>query len=368
MNTKIADNIRRLRKERSLTQEQLAEALGVTVGAAYKWENGRSIPEVCTLMQLADLFGISLDALVGFEVQSGGVAVLEERIHKLQREKKYDIAIAESEKALLRYPNDFRIVYRSGELYAVAGIERNDAKYINRCIELLEHSILLLSQNTDPEISEASIQSMIAQSCIALGKHEEGLEILKKYNVSGVHNPIIAFTYTGNNGFNPKDAEPYMMGAFSNIITSSVHTMLAYANYYFRIEDYASSLESLIWLIDTLESLKIDRNASACVDKVIAPCYSECANLSFLLGETDKVEPYLRRACKIARDFDAAPIYRASNMKFCVGDKAKMTMYDDLGESAIASVRKQIVQENKNEVLYKIWEQIIAEETRGGAI
>ena len=37
MDISIAENIRRLRKERSLTQEQLAEALGVTVGAAYKW-------------------------------------------------------------------------------------------------------------------------------------------------------------------------------------------------------------------------------------------------------------------------------------------------------------------------------------------
>lgn len=34
----IADNIKRLRKERLLTQEQLSEALGITVGAVYKWE------------------------------------------------------------------------------------------------------------------------------------------------------------------------------------------------------------------------------------------------------------------------------------------------------------------------------------------
>lgn len=42
MNIKLADNIRAFRKARSLTQEQLAEALGVTVGAVYKWEAGSS--------------------------------------------------------------------------------------------------------------------------------------------------------------------------------------------------------------------------------------------------------------------------------------------------------------------------------------
>ena len=46
MKMKLAENIRRFRKERSLTQEQLSEALGVTAGAVYKWEAKLSIPEL----------------------------------------------------------------------------------------------------------------------------------------------------------------------------------------------------------------------------------------------------------------------------------------------------------------------------------
>ena len=41
MKMMLAENIRTFRKERSLTQEQLAEALGVTAGAVYKWEATR---------------------------------------------------------------------------------------------------------------------------------------------------------------------------------------------------------------------------------------------------------------------------------------------------------------------------------------
>ena len=44
MQMMLAENIRRLRKERSLTQEQLSEVLGVTAGAVYKWEAGLSVP------------------------------------------------------------------------------------------------------------------------------------------------------------------------------------------------------------------------------------------------------------------------------------------------------------------------------------
>lgn len=46
MTIQLAQNIRTFRKQRALTQEQLAEVLGVTVGAVYKWEAGLSLPEL----------------------------------------------------------------------------------------------------------------------------------------------------------------------------------------------------------------------------------------------------------------------------------------------------------------------------------
>ena len=65
MELHIGENIKRLRKDRSMTQEQLAEAMGVTVGAVYKWENGLSMPEIRLVVELADLFEISVDYLLG---------------------------------------------------------------------------------------------------------------------------------------------------------------------------------------------------------------------------------------------------------------------------------------------------------------
>ena len=49
MKLTLAENIRAFRKERRLTQEQFAEAMGVTVGSVYKWETGQSIPELTIL-------------------------------------------------------------------------------------------------------------------------------------------------------------------------------------------------------------------------------------------------------------------------------------------------------------------------------
>ena len=100
MKIKIAENIKALRKQHSFTQEQLAEALGVTVGAVYKWESGQSVPEVKLIMELADLFEISVDTLLGYDRQNENIINRIERIKQYVLEKDFDEAVLEAEKAL----------------------------------------------------------------------------------------------------------------------------------------------------------------------------------------------------------------------------------------------------------------------------
>ncbi len=57
------------RKRLGLTQDKLAEALGVTAQAVSKWENDQSCPDITTLPKLAQLFGITTDELLGLETK-----------------------------------------------------------------------------------------------------------------------------------------------------------------------------------------------------------------------------------------------------------------------------------------------------------
>ena len=63
----IAANIARLRKERAMTQEALAEVIGVSSQSISKWENATTYPDVALLPVLADVFGVTVDALYGRE-------------------------------------------------------------------------------------------------------------------------------------------------------------------------------------------------------------------------------------------------------------------------------------------------------------
>lgn len=57
--------IRRLRKERNLTQEELAELLGVTFQAVSKWENDSGMPDISQIVPIAHAFDVSTDVLFG---------------------------------------------------------------------------------------------------------------------------------------------------------------------------------------------------------------------------------------------------------------------------------------------------------------
>lgn len=59
------NKIAQLRKDKGITQEELAEKIGVSRQAVAKWEAGQSVPEITTLIQIADCFEVSLDLLVG---------------------------------------------------------------------------------------------------------------------------------------------------------------------------------------------------------------------------------------------------------------------------------------------------------------
>jgi len=65
MNIEIANRLAALRKEKGISQEELAEKLGVSRQAVSKWENGESSPDTDNLIALADIYGISLDELLG---------------------------------------------------------------------------------------------------------------------------------------------------------------------------------------------------------------------------------------------------------------------------------------------------------------
>lgn len=70
MNIDIGSKIKTLRLSKSMTQEQLAKALHVSAQAVSKWENGKSYPDIHSLLLLSALFDVSLDQLIKGDLET----------------------------------------------------------------------------------------------------------------------------------------------------------------------------------------------------------------------------------------------------------------------------------------------------------
>ena len=68
---KLHEQISFLRKQKDLTQEQLANALGVTNQSVSKWESGQCCPDIQLLPNIAELFDVSVDELLGCNSAKG---------------------------------------------------------------------------------------------------------------------------------------------------------------------------------------------------------------------------------------------------------------------------------------------------------
>ena len=66
----IGKNIKRLRLNKGITQEQLAEVVHLSAQAVSKWENETALPDITVLPLLADYFGVTIDEIMDYKLNS----------------------------------------------------------------------------------------------------------------------------------------------------------------------------------------------------------------------------------------------------------------------------------------------------------
>jgi len=78
----VGENIARYRKEKGLTQEQIANKLNITCQAVSKWENGHSTPDISLFPSLASLLSVSIDKIMGYSHNFDSRSYYEEQYSK----------------------------------------------------------------------------------------------------------------------------------------------------------------------------------------------------------------------------------------------------------------------------------------------
>ena len=174
----IGVTLRKLRRERDMTQEQLAEYVNVSAQAVSRWETGAALPDIAQLPVLAHIFDVTTDTLLGVDI-----AAKEAKIEQIAIDtwENYSAkgrgldAIEILRGALKEYPNSYRLMGR-----LAFELHHNQEKQPN----FSNDEVIALCEKVLAECTDDSIRhSMIQTLCYAYkqcGEHDKTISLATK--------------------------------------------------------------------------------------------------------------------------------------------------------------------------------------------
>lgn len=177
----IARAIISKRREKGLTQDDLASYIGVSKASVSKWETGQSYPDITFLPQLAAFFNISIDELMGYEPQMD-----KEDIRKLYLKlsadftiKPFDEVLGHCREIAKKYFSCFPLLFQIGALLVNNSVESgNMNEAFTVLAEAKELFIRVKKESEDTELCQLAL-NMEAFCALTLGNANDVIELLE---------------------------------------------------------------------------------------------------------------------------------------------------------------------------------------------
>lgn len=177
----IGSTIKKLRRERDITQEQLAEYLGITASAISQWETDRVMPDVTQLPILANIFEVSTDVLLGVDVENKQKAIdkILDEAYKHMGNGYYSRAEDILREGLRQYPMSHWLMDALLSTISRYPYDNNDnTRYDEIQNEIINIGTKLLTESINSTIRNGAVQ-ILCYTYPRLGKTDEAIRLAK---------------------------------------------------------------------------------------------------------------------------------------------------------------------------------------------
>ncbi len=315
----IGEKIRELRRKRDITQEKLADYLGISFQSVSKWENGTALPDISYVIPLANFFGVTTDELLGRDPDEAILKEYEQKRFDARHRGESKEALAICREVVKRYPNNYKWLENlAGELMSTLwdGTPREERKAAGE--EALSICQRIMEDCTDDAI-RASCRQTLVMLYNAMGDTKKALEEAEKAPSLYLSSEVLA-----DNIGRPGDPERE---------ERAENTLLTYMDLMNRIlirweDDTERRIKRLetavaIWhlLIDDGNFLFYHSRLYHC-HKMLAACYAN-------LGNREKMYEHIALAHHHAKQDDEQPQetcnYTADLVKHAVNHPSETT-------------------------------------------
>lgn len=320
----FGENLKKLRKERGMTQETLAEFLGVSFQTVSKWERGESYPDITMLPVFASFFNVSIDDLIGIDKVENEQKINEYlELYDTMKLKDLSLTYEKFKIAVKEFPNDFRILIRYMELLQevkdfVEGGYRTTTKEISSIYEKIQNHC------TDDSIRIRSKVIMISHLLIKYQciPNEDGKYCVNKEYLNQAEEII-------NTLPSMKDSKELMLmnSAFDTEGYNITHRN-ALEELLFLLQDTAfgycfnyepqKRLEIITHIQGLINLIFSDGNyGKNCISRLYN--YGHLGHLYQQTGDDENALKYLKIAAEYAKELDANPDVSEKAMRYYNG-------------------------------------------------
>ncbi|MBQ8408671.1 MAG: helix-turn-helix transcriptional regulator [Clostridia bacterium] len=213
---KIGKKIRLLRKNNDVTQDKLAAYLGVTPQAVSRWESEICYPDIETLPQIADFFGVGMDELLCYDSIQKESRIKEylENAELLIENEKLGDCLALLREAYAEIPSSFEIQLELAKVLSALSAEGKPRKNdLMEAVSLCNH---ILDYCTDDELRDETKKTLCDIYSHQLGNDKMALDIAEKLHSMDYSKEIVKATVlTGEIAF--KQAQVNIMEFADNM-------------------------------------------------------------------------------------------------------------------------------------------------------
>jgi transcriptional regulator with XRE-family HTH domain len=245
----LGETIKKLRKQKDITQEQLAEYLNISSQAVSKWETDLSLPDITLIPALANIFDVSADVLLGIDVKNKEKQIEDiisraEKYCKNNTDTDFEKAITTLREGLKEYPNSYKIMERLMSIIGIVKWRKTTDEALILTNEMIKLGEKILAECTEDRCRIVTLHHLcMAYSSPEVNMTEKAIELAEKLpHTSAAREAMFARLYEGE-----KKIKQYR----ANILLYLVHLIKSMENYN-RIEKSITINKKIISLIEIM--------------------------------------------------------------------------------------------------------------------